>query len=112
MVFYRIYNGIQHLNKKKICLYEALCSKCEQTSILQYSRYITVLLKPSNVFSLQSALAPMEQVLSQEVPFGGQVGAFLLAGHHSRVPEHAHHLLRTLQPAYVVDPSPGFVDPH
>lgn len=58
---------------------------------------------------LQSALAPLEQVLSQEVPVGRQIGAFLLAGHHPGVPQHSHHIIRALQPAHVADTSAGYV---
>lgn len=52
---------------------------------------------------LQSALAPLEQVLPQKVSFGRQIGAFLLAGHHPGVPQHTHHIVRALQPAPVAD---------
>lgn len=45
----------------------------------------------------------MEQILPQEVPFGCQVSAFLLAGHHPCVPQHPNHIIRTLQPAFVAD---------
>lgn len=56
---------------------------------------------------LQSALAPLEQVLPQEVPVGRQVGAFLLAGHHPGVPQHPHHIIGALQPAPVAHTSAG-----
>jgi hypothetical protein len=57
---------------------------------------------------LQSALASMEQVLSKELPVCGEIGAFLLVGHHPGVPQHAHHLIRTLQPTRLVDASPRY----
>lgn len=54
---------------------------------------------------LQPALAPLEQVLPQEVPVGCQIGAFLLAGHHPGVPQHSHHIIGAWQPASVADTS-------
>lgn len=57
---------------------------------------------------LQSALAPLQQVLPQEVPGGCQIGAFLLAGDHPGVPQHAHHIIRALQPTHVADTSAGY----
>lgn len=57
---------------------------------------------------LQSALAPLEQVLPQEVPVGCQIGAFLLAGHHPGVPQHSHYIIRALRPAFVADTSAGY----
>lgn len=61
--------------------------------------------------TLQSALAPLESILPQEVPPGRQICAFLLAGHHSGVPQHSHNLVRALQPAAVADRSAGYVCP-
>lgn len=58
--------------------------------------------------SLQSALAPLEQILPQEVPVGRQICAFLLAGHHSGVPQHSHNIIWALQPAPVADRSSGY----
>lgn len=58
---------------------------------------------------LQSALAPLEPILSQEVPLGRQIGAFLLAGHHSGVSQHSHDIIRALQPATLADRSAGYV---
>lgn len=59
----------------------------------------------------QSALAPLEPILPQEVPLGRQICAFLLAGHHSGVPQHSHHIIGALQPAAVADGSAGYVCP-
>lgn len=42
------------------------------------------------------------------MPVGGEIGAFLLAGHHLGVPQHTHHILGTLQSTHVVDASPGY----
>lgn len=55
--------------------------------------------------TLQSALAPLEQVLPQKVPVGCQIGAFLLAGHHPGFPQHPHHIVGALQPAFVANTS-------
>lgn len=43
--------------------------------------------------TLQSALAPLEQVLPQEVSPGGEIHHLLLAGDPPGVPQHADHLL-------------------
>lgn len=49
----------------------------------------------------QSSVEALEPVLSKEVSCGGEIGHFLLAGHHPGVPQHSHHRLRALQPARV-----------
>lgn len=41
----------------------------------------------------QSILSKMEQAVQEEVPGGGQIAGFLLAGHLPGFPQHSHHRL-------------------
>ncbi len=45
--------------------------------------------------------------MSEELSFGCEICAVLLAGDHSGVPQHFDHLFRTLQPALLAHASPG-----
>lgn len=58
-------------------------------------------------WSWQSALASLEQVLPQEMPLSGEIGAVLLAGDNSGVPQYAHHLIRALQSTSLAHTSTG-----
>lgn len=62
----------------------------------------------SDCFLFQSALASLEPVVSEELSFGCEICAVLLAGDHPCVPQHFDHLIRTLQPAYVAHTSTGW----
>lgn len=73
---------------------------CDQllcfSKLLSKLSYTSIIFVPTFLSLLQSALAPLEQVLPQEVQVGCQIGAFLLAGHHPGVPQHPHHIIRAL----------------